>query len=514
MTVSRETPARPRTALVPEVDHAGRRTPWLLVVSLGMGVFVGGFDQTFVVPILSEILRELDIPISEFGRASWIINGYLLGYTVAMPLMGRIADVYGQFRVFVLGLLIFMGGSVLVALAPNLPALTAARAVTALGGGALVPVALAIVAGNLPDRQRPLGLSTVSMLDDASSLIGPLWGTLIGVWLGWRGLFWMNIALGLPVLLAVLWLSRYSRHPARAGVPVDWTGGALLTAGLTALTFALAGAGTTARPLWHTLGLYAGAALALGLFVLRELRAAAPLIDLRMFRSRKLVAANLVFFLEGGALITALVNIPLMTEQLWSQAGAGPGLMLMRMVLFMIAGGLLGGLLAPRAGFRTTAVLGFALAAAGLFWMRAWPLHPSESSRWLALAIAGLGFTLADAPVYATVINAVEEGRRASATALLQVLQTTGMIVAMALLGAQGLGRFNQRAADIFRERGVEGSEDAYIVVMHRTFDETFLVAALLMVAGAILCMLLDRGGDQSLVGRAGESQLDEAGPA
>ncbi len=496
--MSRKAPSRPPSRAAPAPASAGARTPWLLVVSLGMGVFVGGFDQTFVVPILSEMLRELDIPISEFGRASWIINGYLLGYTVAMPLMGRIADVYGQFRVFVIGLLIFMGGSVLVALSPNLLSLTAARAITALGGGALVPVALAIVAGNLPDRRRPLGLSTVSMLDDASSLIGPLWGTLIGVWLGWRGLFWMNIVLGLPVLLAVLWLSRRSRHPARAGVPVDWIGGALLTAGLTSLTFALADAGAEPRPLIQTLALYAMASALFGLFAWWELRTPTPLIDLRMFRSRKLVAANLVFFLEGGALITALVNVPLMTEQLWGQGGAGPGLMLMRMVLFMILGGLLGGLLAPRLGFRLTAALGFALAAVGLLWMRAWPMVPSETSRWLALAIAGFGFTLADAPVYATVINAIEEGRRASATALLQVLQTTGMIVAMALLGAQGLGRFNQRAADIFRDRGVEGSEDAYLIVMHRTFDETFLVAGLLMAAGALLCLWLDHGAGRS----------------
>ena len=183
-------------------------SPWLLVTALGAGVFVGGFDQTFVVPVLSRMVSDLKIPINEFGKASWIINGYLLGYTVAMPLMGRIADVYGHLRVFVIGLLIFMGGSVLVALAPDLLTLTLARAVTALGGGALVPVSLAIAADTLPGRQRPLGLSSISVLDDASSLIGPLWGTLIGVWLGWRGLFWLNIALGLPVMVAVLLLAR------------------------------------------------------------------------------------------------------------------------------------------------------------------------------------------------------------------------------------------------------------------------------------------------------------------
>ncbi|MER3419828.1 MAG: MFS transporter, partial [Chloroflexota bacterium] len=130
---------RQRTASAPPtIDAPTRarhpRSPWLLVIALGIGVFVGGFDQTFVVPVLSTILSDLNITVDQFGKASWIINGYLLGYTVAMPLMGRVADVYGHLRLFVISLLIFMGGSVLVALSPNLTTLTLARAVTALGG--------------------------------------------------------------------------------------------------------------------------------------------------------------------------------------------------------------------------------------------------------------------------------------------------------------------------------------------------------------------------------------------
>ena len=475
------------------------RSPWPLVIALGLGVFVGGFDQTFVVPVLSRILSDFAIPINEFGKASWIINGYLLGYTVALPLMGRVADVHGHRRVFVAGLLVFMAGSALVAVAPELWTLTAARALTALGGGALVPVALAITAERLPAEHRPLGLASISVLDDASSLLGPLWGTLIGVLLGWRGLFWLNIALGLPVLVAVLWLARDLPRTG-AGGRVDWLGGLWLALALVALTVALAdtGGGRSAGITVALLALALGGLLA---FIWRERVAANPLIDLTLFRSRRLVAANLLFLLEGAALITALVNVPLMTETLWGRGGAGPGLMLMRMVLFMLAGGLLGGLLAPRLGFRLTALLGFALTAVGLFGMRLWPLEPSEGARWLALAVAGLGFTLPDAPLYATVVNAVEPARRASAAAVLQVMQTTGMIVAMALLASRGLGRFTERAADIFRQSGFEGSQEQYRIVMDRTFDETFFVAALLMAVATGLTLLLGgRAEDEQVV--------------
>jgi MFS family permease len=466
------------------------RSPWLLVIALGLGVFVGGFDQTFVVPVLSTILSDLNITVDQFGKASWIINGYLLGYTVAMPLMGRVADVYGHLRVFVISLLIFMGGSVLVALSPNLTMLTLARAVTALGGGALVPVALAIAADRLPPHARPLGLSAISVLDDASSLLGPLWGTLVGVTIGWRGLFWMNIVLSLPVLFLVVLLAR--GHRVRRPVPVDWTGGGLLALALLFITFALADTGVTPRPLWQSALLYGLGAALMAAFVWWELHTPHPMIDLRMFRIARLSAANVMFFLEGGALITALVNIPLMDEVLWGGNGAEPGLMLMRMVLFMIVGGVLGGVLAPRLGFRWTALIGFVLATVGLGWMRAWPQEPNEAQRWAALAVAGLGFTLPDAPLYATIVNAVEAGRRAAATAVLQVCQTTGMIVGMALLASRGLGRFNQRAAAIFGQEGVALDEAKLKVVQHQTFDETFLVAALATAVAAVLALTLE----------------------
>jgi MFS family permease len=165
--------------------------------------------------------------------------------------------------------------------------------------------------------------------------------------------------------------------------------------------------------------------------------------------------------------------------------------MLMRMLVFMIAGGLLGGLLAPRLGYRVVAFTGFALTAVGLFAMRAWSAEPSEAARWFALATAGFGFTLADAPVYATVVETVQAGRRASATALLQVLQTTGMIVGMALLASQGLGRFGQRAADLFQVSAFEVDPEQYRAIIHRSFTETFLIAALVMVLATGLTLFL-----------------------
>ena len=491
---------------------AGVRAGWPVVVALGFGVFIGGFDQTFVVPVLTNMLGDLNVAIDQLEQASWILNGYLLGYTVALPLMGRLADVHGHYRIFVVGMLIFMGGSVIVALAPNLAILTIARAVTALGGGALVPVGLAIASHSLPKSQRTMGIAAISTLDDASSLAGPLWGTLIGVWIGWRGLFWMNIVLALPVLILVLFLARKVSAPPRANEKVDWQGGLLLSVALAALTFAIAGAGESLSELWMVLSLYAAAAVFFALFTLRQLRVESPLIDMRMFRIRRVAVANVVFLLEGMALMTALVSVPLLADYVWGLDGAGPGLMLGRMVLFMAVGGIVGGALATIWGYRLTTLLSFGIGAAGLFAMASWGTEPTQITLWVSLGLAGFGFTLADASLYSTVMEGVETARRASATAVLQVWQTLGMVVGMALLGSQGLGRFGERTGEIFEEGFANATEENILEALRETLTEMFFVAALLMVAAAVLSLGLGSGRIWRRGGSGGEPRhSDEA---
>jgi MFS family permease len=490
--------------------------PWAIVVAVGVGVFVGGFDQTFIVPVLSSVLDDFDVPVDEFGQASWVINGYLLGYTVAMPAMGRIADVYGHIRVFVVALIVFMGGSVLVALSPDLPLMSGARALTAIGGGALVPIALSVAAGNLSGRQRPLGLSAISTLDDASSLLGPLWGTIIGVWLGWRGLFWMNLALGAPVLIAVVLLARRNgiREERVVGARVDWPGAVLSTGALTTLTFALADAGSRPRPVEQTAALYAAAVALFAAFILWERRAPSPLIDLGMFRNPRVAATFALFLFEGGALITALVNVPLGAEALWGEEDAGPGLVLMRMVLFMIVGGFAGALLLGWIGQRATVALGMAGAAGGLAWMGWWPEVPGEAAAWGALAVAGVGFTLSDAGLYLSIVEGVDASRRVSAVALLQVAQTTGMIVGMALLATQGLGRFDRRAADLFAGDPAGATEEQYRAIIERSIDETYFAAAAVMVVATVVAVvfLRDRRSRPTLLRGAGLATDDAPG--
>lgn len=464
----------------------------LLLVVIGLGVFVGTFDQTVVVTILPNMIADLKLPVSRFGEATWIVNGYLLGYTVAMPIVGRLADVFGHVRLYLISLAIFIVGSAAVALAPNLGFLVVARAFQAIGGGGVLPVAMAIAADVLPSERRPLALGALAATNNASSLLGPLWGAALVGLIGWRGIFWLNIPLVLPVLIALPWLAREAEG-ARRG-PIDWPGGLLLSAGLTAATIALTDDGANPRPLAISLAFGAAALICLLLFVRRELHCSEPMIQVRAFRKPHFSAAMLMYFLIGGALITALVDVPLITDILFHGSALQGGLNLMRLLLLLPIGGVLGGLLCTRIGYRPTAMLGLLAAIGGFVLMRFWPPAPSSAQLWAALGLTGFGLGLCDAPIVSTVVNSVRSSERATASALLLVVWTSGMITGLALLGTQGLGSFTSRAGQLFREQGTNLQASTIDHLLRQTFNATFVAAALVLFVALLAALLLARG--------------------
>ena len=132
----------------PDVSVA--HSSWVTVALVSLAVFFTALDQTVVVTLLPEIMLEMEISITELDQASWIITGYLLGYTIAIPLVARISDAYGHALVFRSSVIVFAVGSVLVAFSPNLSWLVASRVLQAIGGGAIIPIGMVLVAQSLP----------------------------------------------------------------------------------------------------------------------------------------------------------------------------------------------------------------------------------------------------------------------------------------------------------------------------------------------------------------------------
>ncbi len=279
MSQPSESPLAAERAAVPGVR--AKSSKWLLI-AVGFAVFLGALDQTVVVTLLKPIMDGVNVPVDQFYRAAWIVNGYILGYVVAMPLMGRVADVYGHGRIFLLAIAIFLAGSLWVSACQSMNMLVVARAVQALGGGALVPVSMAIVAEHLPPERRALGLGFLGAAAEGGGLLGPLWGGSLVQILGWRGHFWVNVPLCLPVILVVL----YSyRDKGKSKASVDYLGGLLLAGALTALAIALTDDPVAARPVCVTVALYLLAAVFAAAFIWRECVTKTPMLALSLFRS-------------------------------------------------------------------------------------------------------------------------------------------------------------------------------------------------------------------------------------
>ena len=348
--------------------------PYLALVPIFVGIFIAADDQTVIVTVLPEIMLDLKVQINELDRASWTITGYLLGYVAAMPLVGRMSDVLGHRNLYVVSMIVFMGGSVVAALTTNLTWLVAARVVQAVGAGALVPISIAIVGDLFPAERRAVPLGLLGASAEAGGVIGPLWGGLISRFLDWPWVFWINIPLGFVVLVFLLALLRPSpRYSAR----VDYVGGGLIAVSLSTLTLAL----TRIDSLDSLFVVYLVATCAtFGLFIVRQRTAAEPLLPTSMFKNRAFTSANLTHGLIGGALIIAMVTVPLMANTVLGLTALDGGLMLMRLTVALPVGAVIGGFMCQRLDPRAPSIAGLALMAAGFWMMSTWGLDIADPS--------------------------------------------------------------------------------------------------------------------------------------
>ena len=467
----------------------GRMRSYVALTAVFAGVFVAADDQTVVVTILPWIMLDLKLTVTELDHTSWIITGYLLGYVAAMPFIGRLSDIWGHRNAFIGSLLLFMLGSVGVALATDINWLIGLRVFQALGAGALVPIAIAIVGDLFPPENRGAPLGIVGASAEAGGVIGPLWGGVITKYLAWQWVFWLNIPLcAVIIALTLVLLPRSPRYPAR----MDYIGGALITFSLAALTLGLARMDEldALMALWLAL-----AVVSLVLFVIRQRTASDPLLPRAMFRARAFVAANATHLLIGGALIIGMVTIPLMANTLLGETPLGGGLMLLRMTVAIPFGAVLGGIACQRLDYRLPAALGLMLCALGFWLMSGWGLDIADPWLTVHLATAGLGFGLLIAPIALAATNSVGDDARGAAAALITTSRVVGMTFGVAALAAWGTGRFDTLVSGIGAPFALPGETaqqaQARIAEVQQQLTEAGLTLfSDFFVVAAVLCLV------------------------
>lgn len=459
-----------RRAAPPAADDAPAGGARPILAAALAAVFVAALDLTVIATILARIVFDLGINVAEIERYSWIVSGYLLAYLITIPVAGRVSDLIGRRPVFLVALMVFAAGSAWCMVARGLVPLIAARMVQGLGGGALVPVTLALAADLLPPRRRAAAVGLVGAIDTLGWVLGPLWGALVvglfgSVRIGpvehWRWVFALNLPLAAAVVATLIatW-RRVGPAERRGSGRFDWAGALALTVALALTNLALSsgteGAGGEPRALGASANpfapyrapLLAGAAVALALFIVATARASWPLIPPRLFRAPVFSAATLANLLVGAALIVVMVDVPFVVALLHSdteRASLVSALLLIPFILPMALGALAGGLAAERLGYRALALGGLLIAAAGYWRFWHWPDSLDYERMSVDLLVCGLGLGFVIAPVGAAAINSAPPDSHGIASSLVLVMRLLGMMIGLSALTSWGAGQLDAR---------------------------------------------------------------------
>ena len=441
---------------------------------------------------------DLEIPLTDLDKASWIVTGYLISYTVAMPLAGRLSDVFGRVRMFQAALLLFAIGSALVAVAPNFEWIVGARVLQAAGGGATVPIGLAMAVGAVAPEKRGIALGLVAASAEAGSVLGPLYGGAIIEWIGWRWIFWLDVPQSfiLIALLAIL------PNRANAEAKMDYLGALALGGALTVLTIALSQRSIFSQESFVPYGLLVIGLLLVAVLIVVERRAAQPLLASFLYGSKTFLSSNITQFLVGIALIISLVAVPLMSGTVMEKGAWESALRLVRLTAAIPVGAVVGGYILRRMGVRTVTIAGLVMIGSGLLVMSTWGTEVAEPRLSVPLVAAGLGFGLVIPPIGISALSAAPSHYWGAAMSLVTASRMVGMALGLAALSAWGIERFYSLTAHVTVGTTYAETEAPLIAAGVVVFQNIFTIAgilALLAILPALLMTVEDAGEAEGL---------------
>ncbi|MFI5508713.1 MFS transporter [Mycobacterium sp. NPDC051804] len=492
---------------------SGRR----IAISAGsLAVLLGALDTYVVITIMTDIMSDVGIGVNQIQKVTPIITVYLLGYIAAMPLLGRASDRFGRKMLLQASLLGFAVGSVVTAMSTDLDILVIGRLIQGMASGALLPVTLALAADLWSSRNRAAVLGGVGAAQELGSVLGPIYGiALVWVFHHWQSVFWVNVPLAL-IAMVMIHFSLPSREKPENPEKVDVVGGLLLALTLGLATFGLYNPAPDGKQVLPSNGLplLIGALVAAVAFFVWERFAKTRLIEPAGVHFRPFLAALGASLVAGAALMVTLVNVELFGQGVLGQDQIDAAFLLLRFLVALPIGALLGGWIATRIGDRLVACAGLLIAAGGYYLVAQWPANVLEARHDLGfitlpmldtdLAIAGLGLGLVIGPLTSATLRVVPAAQHGIASAAVVVARMIGMLIGVAALSAWGLYKFNQYLQErlaalppadpdspggilVAASRLADASRQAYVL----QYGEIFKITCLVCVVGAALALLI-----------------------
>jgi EmrB/QacA subfamily drug resistance transporter len=395
-----------------------------ITAGLLLGMSLGALEATVVGTAMPTVIATL----GGLAHYSWVFSAYLLTSTASVPIWGRLSDLYGRRRMYLLGVVIFLAGSTISGASTTMAQLIGARALQGLGGGAIIPLSMTIVGELYSLTERAKTQALFSGVWGVASIAGPLVGGYITDALSWRWVFYINLPFGL-LAFAVIAIA----YPARlttTTVRVDWAGAALMFSGVTALLVALGG-NTGAAATWLVAAL-----VLLVAFAWVERRAQDPILPIDLFRMPLIACTNLVAFLVGASMFGAIAFIPLFVQGVLGGSATQAGQVLTPLFLGWVTSSVIAARLTVRLGYRRVAVGGSILLMAGCLGLALLSADSSRTHLLLACFTMGFGMGFSMISMLLAVQHGVERSHLGMATSLNQFSRSIGASAGVAAMGA------------------------------------------------------------------------------
>ena len=418
---------------------AGASGPWLVVVIVCVAQFMVVLDATIVNVALPSIQRGLRFSPSSL---QWVINMYTLMFGGFMLLGGRAGDLIGRKRVFVAGIVLFTGASLLNGLAQSSGMLIAGRGLQGLGAALLAPAVLSIITTTFSDTSdRAKALAIWSAISAGGGAIGLLLGGVLTDLASWRWIFFVNVPVGVALTVATVRLVPESRSELTQRT-FDLPGAVSVTAGLVLVVFAIVKSQSYGWGAARTIGLLAAGVVLLAAFLAIERRSPAPLMRLSIFRLPSLAAADLTLLLTAAAVFATFFFVSLYLQQILGYRPLSAGAAFLPFSAGIATGATVARKLVPRLGVRVVPVIGLALATAGMIVLTQLPVHGRYASNVLpGILPLGLGMGLTFVPITLAGTSGVGGEDAGLASGLLNTAQQVGGSIGLAILSTLAASR-------------------------------------------------------------------------
>ena len=462
---------------------------FLMILSISLAIFMSSLDGTIVNIALPTISQAFSISSS---TVSWVATAYLLVMAGCVLVFGKVSDIIGFKRVFLLGFIVFTLGSLACAVLPDLfdsfPMLVASRIFQAVGGAMITAIAPAMVTAYIPMDRRGKAMGIIMTLAALGTAIGPTIGGALTQYMSWHWIFFINVPIGVfAVLLGARVIPGTKGSGTLAGF--DRYGAALVFVGLATLLFGVTEGNSLGWTSPVILGVLILAVVAIGSFLWHELHITEPILELKLFLNRNFFFANLVLILVFLSFSGINYLLPFYLEYVLGYSTSTAGLVLTSLSIAMMISGIIAGMLFNRVGARMLCITAAIILLIGYFLM--WHLRADTPMSFILACLSAIGFGmgLVITPISNMIMNSVARGYQGMVSSLTSLERFAPMTIGIALFNLV----FLQGVQAIGGNRGVTETAPVYIVkqVLAAGFDLAFFGSFLLGVIIVILAFIV-----------------------